>query len=255
MKTYDANNIKNIVLLGHAGTGKTTLTETMIFEAGLINRRGRVQDKNTVSDYHELEHERGNSVFSTLTFTEWRGNKINIIDTPGYDDFIGEIVAPLKVADTGIMLLNGQYGVEVGTENIWEYTEKFHTPMIFAVNQVDREEADFDKCVDQAKKRFGNKVTVVQYPLNQGLGFNAIIDVLKMTLYKFPSGGGKPEKLPIPDSEKEKAKQLHNELVEAVAQEDESMMELYFEKGVFDEEHLVQGLRMAMVKRDIFPLF
>lgn len=255
MKTYDASNIKNIVLLGHAGTGKTTLTETMIFEAGLISRRGRVQDKNTVSDYHELEHERGNSVFSTLTFTEWRGNKINIIDTPGYDDFIGEIVAPLKVADTGVMLLNAQYGVEVGTENIWEYTEKFHTPIIFAVNQVDREEADFDKCVEQAKKSFSNKVTVVQYPLNEGLGFNAIIDVLKMTMYKFPDGGGKPEKLPIPDSEKEKAKQLHNELVEAVAQEDESLMELYFEKGELDEDHMVQGLRMAMVKRDIFPLF
>jgi len=255
MKTYDATNIKNIVLLGHAGTGKTTLTETMIFEAGLINRRGRVQDKNTVSDYHELEHERGNSVFSTLTFTEWKGNKINIIDTPGYDDFIGEIVAPLKVADTGIMLVNAQYGVEVGTENIWEYTEKFQTPMIFAVNQVDREESNFEMCVEQVRKSFGKKVIVVQYPLNQGLGFNSIIDLLKMTLYKFPSGGGKPEKLPIPDSEKERAKQLHNELVEAVAQEDESLMELYFEKGELDEDHMVQGLRMAMIKRDIFPLF
>lgn len=255
MKIYDATHIKNIVLLGHAGTGKTTLTETMIFEAGLISRRGRVQDKNTVSDYHEFEHERGNSVFSTLTYTEWKGNKINIIDTPGYDDFIGEIIAPLKVADTGIMLLNAQHGVEVGTEIIWEYTSRFHTPIIFAVNQVDREESDFDKCVDQAKKSFGNKVTVVQYPLNQGLGFDAIVDVLKMTLYKFPATGGKPEKLPIPDSEKEKAKKLHNELVEAVAQEDETLMELYFEKGELDEDHMTQGLRMAMIKRDIFPLF
>jgi len=255
MKVYDASNIKNIVLLGHAGTGKTTLTETMIYEAGLITRRGRVQDKNTVSDYHELEHERGNSVFSTLTYTEWKGNKINIIDTPGFDDFIGEIVAPLKVADTGIMLLNAQHGVEVGTEIIWSYADKFHTPIIFAVNQVDREESDFDKCVEQAKRSFGSKVIVVQYPLSQGLGFNAIIDVLKMTMYKFSPAGGKPEKLPIPDAEREKAKQLHNELVEAVAQEDESLMELYFEKGELDEDHMVQGLRMAMVKRDIFPLF
>lgn len=255
MKVYDASNIKNIVLLGHAGTGKTTLTETMIYEAGLISRRGKVQDKNTVSDYHELEHERGNSVFSTLTYTEWRGNKINIIDTPGYDDFIGEIIAPLKVADTGIMLLNAQYGVEVGTEIIARYADQFGTPLILAVNQVDREEADFDKCVEQAKKTFGNKVIVVQYPLNQGIGFNAIIDLLKMTMYKFPDGGGKPEKLPIPEGEKEKAKKLHNELVEAVAQEDESLMQLYFEKGELDEDHMVQGLRMAMVKRDIFPLF
>jgi len=255
MKVYDASNIKNIVLLGHAGTGKTTLAETMIYEAGLLTRRGRVQDKNTVSDYHELEHERGNSVFSTLTYTEWKGNKINIIDTPGYDDFIGEIVAPLKVADTGVLLLNAQYGVEVGTEIIWDYAGQFHTPLILAVNQVDREEADFDKCVEQAKKSFGSNVIVVQYPLNQGIGFNAIIDVLKMTMYHFPDGGGKPEKRPIPDSEKETAKQLHNELVEAVAQEDESLMELYFEKGELDEDHMMQGLRMAMVKRDIFPLF
>ncbi|GIV32891.1 MAG: elongation factor G [Chitinophagales bacterium] len=255
MKVYDTAHIKNIVLLGHAHAGKTTLTETMIYEAGLITRRGKVTEKNTVSDYHELEQERGNSVFSTLTFTEWRGNKINIIDTPGYDDFIGEIIAPLRVADTGILLINAQYGVEVGTEHIWEYAEKFGTPLILAVNQIDREEANFELCVEQAKQRFGNKVTVVQYPLNPGLGFDSVIDVLKMTMYKFPPEGGKPEKLPIPDSERERAKQLHNELVELAAQEDEKLMELYFDKGELDEDHMVQGLRMAMIKRDIFPLF
>lgn len=255
MKVYEANHIKNIVLLGHAGSGKTTLNETMIYEAGIINRRGTVEDKNTISDYHEVEHERGNTVFSTLTFTEWRGNKINIIDTPGYDDFIGEIVAPLKVADTGIMLLNALHGVEVGTELIWEYTEKFKTPIIFAVNQVDREDADFDRTVQQAKERFGKKVTVVQYPLNQGIGFNAIIDVLKMTMYKFPDGGGKPEKVPIPDEEMEKAQQLHNELIESIAENDEGLMELFFDKGTLDEDEMRKGLKIGMINHDLFPLF
>jgi elongation factor G len=255
MSDSPLTHVKNIALLGHAGSGKTTLAETMLFEAGLINRRGTIEDKNTVSDYNEIEQERGSSVFSTLLHTNWRGYKINIIDTPGYDDFVGEVVSALKVADTGVMLLNAQMGVEVGTALIWEYTEEFRTPMILAVNQVDHEKADFDLTVEQAKESFGSKVTVVQYPYNQGIGFDSIIDVLKMTMYKFRDDGGKPEKMPIPDDEMEKAEQLHNELIETIASNDEGLMELYFEKGTLDEDEMRQGLKLAMINHDIFPLF
>src|SRR5437868_6186720 len=215
MAEFDTAHVKNIVLLGHAGSGKTTLSECMLYEAGLINRRGSVIENNTVGDYHELEQERGNSIFSKLMHTKWRGYKINILDTPGYDDFVGEVLSALRVADTGIMLLNATMGVEVGTEVIWEYTERFKTPMIFAVNKLDNDKGDFNKTVQEAKANFGNKVVVVQYPLQEGAGFHEIVDVLTMTLYKFKDTGGKPEKLPIPDDERDKADRLHKELVEA----------------------------------------
>src|SRR5688500_12589113 len=208
MPEFDTSHVKNIVLLGHAGCGKTTLAECMLFEAGLTNRRGSIQQSNTVGDYHQLELERGNSIFSKLMHTKWRGFKINILDTPGYDDFVGEVLSALRVADTGVMMLNAVMGVEVGTDIIWEYTEKFKTPMIFAVNKLDDDQADFDKTVQQVKDHFGNKITVVQYPRQQGAGFHEIIDVLRMVMYKFQDTGGKPEKVAIPDEEKDGAEQL-----------------------------------------------
>src|SRR5690242_17146111 len=214
MKVYDDKHIKNVVLVGASKSGKTTLAEAMLFEAGLINRRGTVEEKNTVSDYHEIEHERGSSVYATTMHTEWKDYKINIIDTPGLDDFIGEVISSLRVADTAVMLLNAEHGVEVGTELIWNYVEQFQKPIIFAVNHVDHNKSDFDATIEQAKRSFGKAITVMQYPLTQGDSFNAIIDLLKMTMYKFPAGGGKPEKLPIPAEEKEKADRMHNELVE-----------------------------------------
>ena len=255
MPNYDTSHVKNIVLLGHASSGKTTLAECMLFEAGLITRRGTVEEKNTVADFYELEQQRGNSIFSKLLHTQWRGYKINILDTPGYDDFAGEVISSLRVADTGIMLLNASFGVEVGTDIIWEYTEHFKTPMIFAVNKLDLDKADFDKTVAQAKDHFGRNVVVVQYPLNQGLGFNSIVDVLRMTVYNFPPQGGKPEKLPIPDEEKEKADRLHKELIEAIAENDEGLMEKYFEKGELDEDEMRVGLKHAMINHDLFPVF
>lgn len=255
MPEFDTSHVKNIVLLGHAGCGKTTLAECMLFEAGLISRRGTVYENTTVGDYHELEQERGNSIFSKLMHTKWRGYKINIIDTPGYDDFVGEVLSGLRVADTGVMLLNASAGVEVGTDVIWEYTEKFKTPMIFAVNKLDHDKADYNKTVQEAKDHFGNKVTVVQYPRQEGAGFHEIIDVLRMTLYKFRDTGGKPEKLPIPDDEKERAELLHRELVEAVASNDEDLMEKYFEKGELEEDEIKEGMKKAMIHHDIFPLF
>jgi elongation factor G len=255
MKHYDEKHIKNIVLLGAPKAGKTLLAEDMLFEAGIIHRRGTIEGKNTISDYHEIEQERGNSVFATPLHTEWRDYKINIIDTPGFDDFVGEMVSSLRVADTCVMVINAQHGVEVGTELIWKYVDRFSKPVIFAINQIDHPKSDFDSSLASLKDRFGKPVTQMQYPVNQNEGFNTIIDLLKMVMYKFPSEGGKPQKLPIPDSEKEKANTLHNELVEKAAENDEKLMEKYFEKGTLDEDEMREGLRLGMIHHDVFPVF
>jgi elongation factor G len=227
----------------------------MLFEAGAISRRGTVEEGNTISDYSALEQERGNSIFSTLMHCSWKDSKINIIDTPGSDDFVGEVVSSLKVADTAVMVLNAKNGVEVGTELIWDYIEEFHTPAMFVVNQVDHEKADFEATLEQAINRFGPKVLAFQYPYNPGNGFNAIIDALRMVMYVFPPDGGKPEKQDIPASEKDRAMAMHNALVEAAAEESEGLMEHFFEAGTLTEEELADGLRIGISKQDIFPLF
>ncbi len=256
MKHYLTNEIKNIVLVGSSKSGKTTLAECMMFEGGVIKRMGKVDDGNTVSDYHEIERDRGSSVFSSIMHTEWRGTKINIVDTPGLDDFIGELIPSLRISDTALLSLNAQYGVEVGTEIIWRYLEKYQKPTVFVVNQMDHSKADYNTTVEQAKERFGaNRVVQMQYPYNSGEGFDSIIDVLKMVMYKFPEGGGKPEKLPIPDEEKDKADELHNALIESAAENDEALMELYFEEGELNEDQMRQGIRIGMLNREIFPLF
>lgn len=255
MKTYNSDQIKNVVLVGHQGSGKTTLAECMLFEAGAINRRGSVKETNTVSDYTDLEHERGNSIFSTLMHAEWKDTKINILDTPGMDDFIGEVFSAFKVADTGIMVLNAANGVEVGTEMIWEYADHLKKPMLFVVNHLDEEKSDFENTIDQAKERFGRKITVVQYPYNQGVDFNSIIDVHTMVMYQFKPDGGKPEKVAIPAEEMEKAQRLHNELIEAIAENDEGLMEKFFEKGTLEEEELVKGLMISIRHHELFPVF
>lgn len=255
MKLYDEKHIKNVAIVGSAKSGKTTLAETMLFEAGIINRRGTVEEKNTISDFHEVEHERQSSVYATALHTEWRDYKINIIDTPGLDDFIGEVISAVRVCDTALMLLNAQHGVEASSEVVWDYVDKYKKPTIFAVNQLDHEYANFNKAVDEAKRIFGNAITIMQYPVNQGKDFNAIIDLLKMTMYRFPATGGKPEKLPIPDDEKERANELHNILVEKAAENDDKLMELYFEKGNLDEDELRMGLKKGMMQHHVFPVF
>ena len=255
MKVYDDKHIKNIALVGSTKSGKTTLAETMLFEAGLINRRGTVEGKNTTSDYTEIEHERENSIYSSIMHTEWKDYKINIVDTPGSDDFMGEIISSLKVADTTVMLINSQHGVEVGTELIWNYVDRFNKPLIFAINQVDHPKSNFDDALASMKDSFGSSVTQMQYPVNQGEGFNGIIDLLKMVMYKFPAGGGKPEKAEIPEEEKAKADQLHNELVEKAAENDEALMEMFFEKGTLDEDEMRQGLKIGMINHEVFPVF
>jgi elongation factor G len=252
---YDTKDIRNVVLLGHSGSGKTTFAETMLFESGAIKRRGTVEDKSTISDYTNIEQERGNSIFSTLLHAKWKDSKINIIDTPGFDDFVGEVVSSLKVADLGLMLLNAKSGVEVGTELIWEYIEKNNTPALFIINQLDHEKADFETTLEQAQNRFGANVLPFQFPLNAGTGFNKIVDALRMVMYVFPEDGGRPQKEAIPESVMNRAQEMHNALVEAAAENDEELMELFFENGSLTEEELAKGLRIALANQEIFPVF
>lgn len=255
MATYDSGHVKNIALLGHAGSGKTTIAESMLFEAGIVKKQGSIEGRNTTSDHHELEMERQSSVFSSLMHTPWKGYKINIIDTPGYEDFCGEVISALRVADTGVIVLNAAMGVEVGTDLIWEYTDRFRTPTIFLVNKLDEEEANFDDTVQQAKSHFGPNAVVVQYPLQAGPGFDSIVDVLNMVMYRYAGNGARPEELPIPESEKERAAQLHKELVETIAANDEGLMEKYFEQGELSEDDMKNGLHVSMIRHDIFPIF
>lgn len=254
MNIYDEKHIKNVVFVGAHNSGKTTLAETMLFEAGLINRRGTVEGRNTVSDYHDVEHERGNSIFATPLHTEWRNYKINIIDTPGLDDFIGEIISSIRVSDTILTVLNAQQGVEVGTEIIWNYIDKYHKPTIFVINQIDHINAKFDESYKSIKNLVGNNAVKIQYPLMVD-GSQCIVDVLKMKMYKFPKEGGKPEKLEIPDSQKKIAHQLNNELIEKAAENDEALMELFFEKGTLNEDEMRQGIKAGMLNHELFPVF
>ena len=255
MKTYKSNEIKNISLLGSSGAGKTTLVEAMLYESGVIKRRGSIENQNTVSDYFPVEKEYGYSVFSTVINIEWLGKKLNIIDCPGSDDFIGGTVTSLNVTDTAIILINAQNGVEVGTQNHFRYTEKHHKPVIFLVNQLDHEKADFDRTVEQIKEIYGNKAVQIQYPIQVGPGFNALVDVLKMKMYTWKPEGGEPTITDIPESEMEKAKELHNALLEAAAENDETLMDKYFEQGFLEEEEMRVGIRKGLIQRDLFPIF
>ncbi len=253
--SFESKNIRNVALLGHSGCGKTTFAETMLYEAKEIPRRGTIDAGTTVSDYTNIEKEKENSIFSTLLHAKWKDSKINIIDTPGLDDFVGEVISSLKVADTGVMMLNAASGVEVGTEILWEYAIEMKTPTIFVVNQIDHEKSDYESTLEQAQNRFGSNVIAFQYPLNQGYGFDSIIDALRMVMYVFPVGGGRPQKMPIPEAEMERAKSMHNQLVEAAAENDETLMEKYFEVGTLNESELASGLRIALANQEIFPLF
>ena len=229
MKVYQTNEIKNIALLGNDGSGKTTLTEALLYESGIIKRRGRITAKNTVSDYFPVEQEYGYSVFSTVYHVEWNGKKLNIIDCPGSDDFVGAAITALNVTDTAILLLNGQYGPEVGTQNHFRYTEKLGKPVIFLVNQLDSEKCDFDHVLEQLKENYGSKVVPVQYPLATGPDFNSLIDVLLMKKYSWGPDGGAPTIEEIPAEEMEKAQSWNKTLVEAAAEHDENFMEKFLE--------------------------
>lgn len=255
MRVYQTNEIKNIALLGNDGSGKTTLTESLLYEAGIISRRGRITAKNTVSDYFPVEQEYGYSVFSTVYHVEWNNKKLNIIDCPGSDDFVGAAMTALNVTDTAVLLLNGQYGPEVGTQNHFRYTEKLKKPVIFLVNQLDSDKCDYHNVLEKLTEIYGPKVVPVQYPLNEGPGFNSLIDVLLMKKYSWGPDGGAPTIEDIPAEEKDKALEMHKALVEAAAENDETLMEKFFEEEKLTEDEMREGIRKGLVTRSIFPVF
>lgn len=255
MRVYQTNEIKNIALLGSAGSGKTTLAEAMLYESGVIKRRGSVEAKNTVSDYFPVEQEYGYSVFSTVFNVEWNNKKLNIIDCPGSDDFVGGAITALNVTDQALILINGQYGPEVGTQNNFRYTEKLKKPVIFLINQLDSDKCDFDSIINSMKDIYGSKCVEIQYPIETGDGFNSLIDVLLMKKYSWKPEGGAPIIEDIPAEEMDKAMELHKALVEAAAENDETLMEKFFEEETLTEDEMREGIRKGLVTRSIFPVF
>jgi len=255
MRVYKTNEVRNIALIGNAGSGKTTLAEAMLFGGGVINRKGEVTSKNTVSDYNQIEQDYGNSVFSTLLHTEYNGKKINIMDTPGMDDLCGGVVSSLSVTALGLLTINASNGVEAGTEAAARHAEKANTPLVLVFNQLDHDNSNYDNTLDQCKNAFGNKTTIVQYPVDAGSNFSAIIDVLKMKMYTYKDDSGKPEISDIPDSEMDKASELHNELVEKAAENEEALMELYFDKGTLTEDEMRKGIKLGMLALTLYPVF
>ncbi len=255
MKVYQTNEIKNIALLGSKGSGKTTLAEAMLYECGVIKRRGTIEGKNTVSDSFPVEKEYGYSVFSTVFYAEFLNKKLNVIDCPGADDFVGNAITALNVTDTGVILINSQYGVEVGTQNIFRTTQSLKKPVIFALNQLDGEKADYENVMEQMREHFGNKIVAIQYPIQCGPGFNAMIDVLLMKKYSWGPEGGAPTIEDIPAEEMERADELHKALVEAAAENDEALMEKFFDQGHLTEDEMREGIRKGLVDRSIYPVF
>lgn len=255
MKVYGSHEIKNIALLGNDGSGKTTLTEALLYESGAIKRRGRITAKNTVSDYFPVEQDYGYSVFSTVFHVEWNNKKLNIIDCPGSDDFVGAAITALNVTDTAVLLINGQFGPEVGTQNHFRYTEKLGKPVIFLVNQLDAEKCDYHAIVEELQNIYGNKVVPIQYPLQTGPDFNSLIDVILMKKLTWGPEGGEPVLEDIPEEEKEKAEAMHKALVEAAAENDEGLMEKFFETDHLTEDEMREGIRKGLVTRSIFPVF
>lgn len=254
MKVYQTQDIRDIAIIGGNRTGKTTLAETMAFHGGVISRRGTVEDKNTLSDYREVELERQQSIQSSVIYSEFENVKFNMIDCPGFDDFVGEVIGALRVADAALMVINAQNGVDVGAENQWRWTKRMHKPVMFVINQLDHEKANFDETLHELKQYFGNSVMPLQYPVNAGVGFDSVIDLLQMKLLKFPVGGGKMIVEDIPASEQEKAEELHSALIECAAENDEALMDKFFEEGTLSEEEMVKGLKLGVMNRGTFPV-
>ena len=252
MKVYSTNQIKNFALLGNTGSGKTTLAEAMLFEGKVIERRGEVENKNTVSDYSEIERENGSSVYATALYAECNDKKLNFIDVSGSDDFINGAVAALTVTDVGVLLINAQNGIEVGTEIHSRYLEKAKKGAVIVVNQLDHEKAGFDKVIEEATERLGKNVTVVQYPLNEGAAFDSFVDVLAMKKYSY--AGGKLQISDIPADQTDHAEDLRAQLIEKAAENDEALMEIFFDKGTLNDDEICKGITMGLIHCGIIPV-
>ena len=255
MKAYSTQNIRNVVLLGSTKSGKTTLSEAMLYEGKVIDRRGTVEAKNTVSDNAEIEQINQRSIYATPLYAEFMDTKFNIVDTPGADDFVGGAVSAFKVCDTGVLLINAQQGVEVGTEIFSRYAEEYGIPLIIGINQLDGEKASWETTLDSMKEAFGKKPVLIQFPVNPGPSFDGFIDVLKMKYYHFVGEDGKREDLEIPDQYKDEAEALRAELIERAAEYDETLMEKFFDAGVLTEDEIRKGIGIGCKAGDVLPVF
>ncbi|MCD8208643.1 MAG: GTP-binding protein, partial [Bacteroidales bacterium] len=255
MKSYSTKDIRNVVILGSTKSGKTTLSEAMLFEGKVIDRRGTVEGKNTVSDNTEIEQLNQRSIYATPFYAEFKNTKFNVIDAPGADDFIGGAVSAFKVCDSGVLLVNAQQGVEVGTEIHARFASDYGVPMILGVNQLDGEKANWEGTLDALREAFGSKPVVIQFPVNPGTGFEGFVDVLTMKYYHFKDENGTREDLEIPADYQAEAESLRAELIEKAAEYDEALMEKFFETETLTEEEIHKGLAAGFVSGEAMPVF
>ncbi len=253
MKQYESKDIRNVALIGHGTTGKTMTAESMLMRTGMINRLGSIEEGNTISDYNGDEINRQISIHTSMLHAEAFDTKFNILDTPGYSDFIGEVKSAIAVADTGVMLVHAVSGIEVGTEVAWNFATEYNKPRIIFINMMDKEHADFDNVLGQLQSRFGRQVFPAQIPVNPGPGFNSVIDLIKMKQLTYDPDNNQCMESDIPEGLRERAEDLHQELVELVAESDDTLLEKFFEDEM-TEEDLRAGLHKAIVENTIFPV-